>query len=736
MNTSVQKEPQGSAGVYAGVGTTPHTVLVPMLNLGIAGDMLNLAAILASGHRLFSAIPLKPPKSGLPEAAQSAPRIVVLGVVEVPEGQPLATGLDMARSYRTLFEFLPGEVEVGRRHVQVDRLVKVARNVPAAVRAAVAEEHADIVLAHWRGQPSQSKRHVYGHILDALIKNPPCHLILARPEGWRDACRVLLPVRGGPSARQALDLALSLSEHNDLPVTVLHNVPTPRTGTGPLGEGRRLSGPLREAGIREAIETGPYIEFNEHLETAARHSPARIERIATVNDDATAAVLGEVKPDDLLIMGMSAPPDKRGKGGDASSSLPLKVAAATSAALLLVRTCETLDLARYTEQAARAQQRKGWVDMPFEYWFVENTYHADEFRDPDEFLKLKQAAGLKISVALLTSNDSKHARSIITGLKRVLLEMHPIADQLCVVDAGSIDGTLDIVRSLGVDAYTATEILADEGSLHGRGESWWKSLGVLQGDIVVWLDPRAVRFHPSLVLSLAGPLLRRPSVQLVKAFAQAQGQSHPAEGAEQDSKPNAPNAAQQHNFVPTDISWGGFVVPKRDGTWPFARSLRVQALKPGDLLALSPAQFAALPPRTILQALFPALAGVVDPFGKDFAARRDAMLSIPIFTGHNLDVGVLLSVAEHWGAGAIAQVELRSAIPATPPQPSLRNAIDTLQVLSLRLQDEALRKTAADTAERLQKDLEGPTPAPDDKFVVRALKPVERKPLGEVLRKG
>lgn len=729
MNGTMQREPALPADVSRGFGIAPRTVLVPMLNLGIAGDMLHLAAILAAGHK--SDVPTPVPAGDSSTHPRLVPRIVVLGVVEVPADQPLTMGMDMARSYRALFDFLPSEVDAGGKPVRVDRLVKVSRDVPTAVRQAVEEEHADLVLAHWKGHPRNPKRHVYGHILDDLLKDPPCDLLLARPDGWRDCGRVLLPVRGGPSAEQALDVALLLAEHGDMDLAVMHNVPASRAGTGPLGEGllKKVStGPLTEAQVAaDAMETGPYIDFNDYLETVTGEWAVRVERIATVSENAVTAVLGEVQSEDIVIMGVGAFEESGGKRTSAgAATLPPTVAASTKAPILLLRARERLDLDKYARKAHGRQVRNAWVDMPFEYWFVENTYHGDEFRDPEEFLKLKQATGLTISVGLLTSNDARHLHSMITGLRRVLVEMHPLADQIAVVDAGSADETLEIARSLGVEAYSVPDILPGEGSLHGRGESWWKSLAVLRGDIIVWLDPRATRFHPSAALSLAGPLLRNANLQLVKAFALTQHDMHGAAASRQQEAPT-------EGFDPLDVSWGGFVVPKRDGAWPFARRIRVQALKPSDLAALTPAQFAALPPRTILQVLSPSLAGVVDPFGRDYAARREAMLSIPAFTGPNLELGMLLSAASGWGSRSVAQVELRHAQPSPPPQPGLRIAIDVLHVLAHRLEDPQLCATASELAARLQSELQGPTAGPGTGIEVRALNPVERPPMSAVL---
>jgi glucosyl-3-phosphoglycerate synthase len=314
-------------------------------------------------------------------------------------------------------------------------------------------------------------------------------------------------------------------------------------------------------------------------------------------------------------------------------------------------------------------------------------------------------------------------RSGLTGLDKVLRQMHPIADQIAVIDAGSSDGTATIASDAGVEVYQAADILPEQGALHGRGECWWKSLAVLTGDIIVWLDPRARRFHPSTVLSLAGPLLRVPTLQLVNAFAQADAPESPPD-----------RHHTRDDFSPVDMSWGGFVVPRRDAD-AYAGQVRVQAFKPADLEALTAAQIATLPPRTLLQVFSPSLAGVISPFARDLAARRHAMLSVPVFAGDTFEVGLLLSVASLFSPDAIAQVELRHARPGPPPPPSLRTAIDLLQAMSLRLPSQQMRRHATSIAERLQHDLEGRRPRLDTSplFEVRALGPVERPPMNTVL---
>src|SRR5690242_11897414 len=95
---------------------TSHTVLVPMLNLGVASDMIEIAAVLAAGpragHRRNGGASVATATTATTATSSGAePRVVVVGVVEVPPDEPLTTGLVMARSYRALLDFLPSAVE-------------------------------------------------------------------------------------------------------------------------------------------------------------------------------------------------------------------------------------------------------------------------------------------------------------------------------------------------------------------------------------------------------------------------------------------------------------------------------------------------------------------------------------------------------------------------------------------------------------------------------------------------
>src|SRR5205823_5348572 len=219
------------------------------------------------------------------------PRVVVVGVVEVPPDQPLTTGLVMARSYRALLDFLPSAVEVAGKQVRIDRIVKVSRDITSAVHEAAVDEGAGLVLLYWKGYSRQPRRYTYGMVADGILEQPPCDVALVRPEGWRDARKIFLPVRGGPTAERALTLALALAKHLSLPISVMHNVPrrVPAYGgdewlpTEVAGNGHeRAAGRAGVGTEAKALNPGhssvasraeahgeePYIVFNRHLKAA------------------------------------------------------------------------------------------------------------------------------------------------------------------------------------------------------------------------------------------------------------------------------------------------------------------------------------------------------------------------------------------------------------------------------------------------------------------------------------
>ncbi|GAA1462876.1 glucosyl-3-phosphoglycerate synthase [Williamsia maris] len=193
-----------------------------------------------------------------------------------------------------------------------------------------------------------------------------------------------------------------------------------------------------------------------------------------------------------------------------------------------------------------------------------------------------------------------HADVVADALDGILPLVGTLVDEVVVVDAGSIDATIDRAESCGVRVETCTA--RDAGDRSGRGEAIWRSLEVTDGDIVVFVDPRL----DAPLAALTGPLLTDDRVSLVKGF----------------RRRPAPRDGQADN---------------------------------GD------GRLTELLIRPLLASLRPQLTDIVSPLGREFAACRDLLAALPIAPGPSADIGILLDALRTRGIESIAQVGLGEA---------------------------------------------------------------------------
>ena len=612
------------------VASTIRTVLVPLLNLGVAPELVQLAAALAAGTG---------------ECPPPGVRVIVLGVVEVPKGQHLADGRNMARSYRALLSFLPSQVEIGAPGqpgcaVPVHHTVRVAHTVAAGIREAVRSSNADLLLLHWKGYASDPQRHNYGETLDNLLADPPADLLLARANGWRARQRVLVPVRGGPTAELALDIGMVLARRLGVGLTVMHSVP--RAGLLAAVEERptRPAPAALDAAAGAALARTaapdpdrlrgdePYLALAERLARLEGTAVVPLEHVLTVADDVGAAVSEELQPGDLVVLG--APGAGAGDDPVLHPVVGRVLGDPPDRPVLLVRARTPLDLAAYRRRRIDAGDRHNGRDRPSpEQWFVENTYHADEFRRIETWQAIKAAYGARVSVVVPTLNDGARLARLLHGLRQASFGNPSLVDEILVVDAGSTDSTLETIGSLGLRVIATVA-----GGAHGPAGPavlLQQALTALSGDLVVWIDPKAGRVNTRVVPVLTGALLTDPDVQLVKPF-----------------------------WVPP--AGGTELAPPAETGARFAR------LAIPELLITAPHDLSLLPMRAWFRTFVPALGAVVEPVGRIFAARRSLLEAlIPALTAPGTPAlesaiafyaALLLETVAQHGVHAVAQVEL------------------------------------------------------------------------------
>ena len=234
-------------------------------------------------------------------------------------------------------------------------------------------------------------------------------------------------------------------------------------------------------------------------------------------------------------------------------------------------------------------------------WLARRTYRGADF-DPEELAHQARREDLRISVCLPALNVSDTVGPIVETLRRRLMVEIPLVREIVVMDGSSTDGTRRAAEEAGARVVADREVLPRLAPGRGKGEAMWKSLAVLSGDLVVWLDADVIDFDPAFVSGLLGPLLMDPEVGYVKALYRR------ALGADDDG--------------------GGRVT---------------------EICA-----------RPLINLFYPELAGFAQPLSGEAAGRRDLMCSVPFFNGYAVEIGLLIDICRYAGLGALAQVDLGS----------------------------------------------------------------------------
>jgi glucosyl-3-phosphoglycerate synthase len=268
------------------------------------------------------------------------------------------------------------------------------------------------------------------------------------------------------------------------------------------------------------------------------------------------------------------------------------------------------------------------MPIPARSWYHTNTFSHTAF--PAERL----AAGRKttVSVCLPARDEAVTIGPILEQL--VPLQRQGVVDQIVVVDNSS-DGTARIARALGVEVHDQEELMPELGPVLGKGDAMWRSLTLLRGDVVCFLDADSEHFGPHFACGLLGPLLCESGISFVKGFYR-----------------------RPYRLGETTFPDGGGRVTE-------------------------------LTARPLLNLFYPELAAVEQPLSGEVAARRHLLEQLPFVTGYGVDVALLLDTYATLGLEAIAQVDLDVRQNAHQPLRDLGPmAYAVLQAVAARLQRE------------------------------------------------
>lgn len=273
--------------------------------------------------------------------------------------------------------------------------------------------------------------------------------------------------------------------------------------------------------------------------------------------------------------------------------------------------------------------------MDRDEWFGKRTFHHSEFADIGALVELKKKSGLKVSVCLPTLNTVETVGETLRVFRTELVERHPLIDQLCIIDSRSTDGTLEVAEEEGARIFFDDEILPGMEHATGKGEALWKSLFVLEGDIIAWIDSDIENIHERFAYGIIGPLLADPDIGYVKAF---------------------------------------YERPLKEG---------------GDLKPSGGGRVTELTVRPMLNMFYPDLAGIIQPLSGEYAGRRSVLESVPFFTGYGVETGLLIDIYNQFGLGALAQTDVEVRVHHNQEIESLsKMSFGILQALFRRLEDD------------------------------------------------
>jgi glucosyl-3-phosphoglycerate synthase len=296
-------------------------------------------------------------------------------------------------------------------------------------------------------------------------------------------------------------------------------------------------------------------------------------------------------------------------------------------------------------------------------WHATHTLHHGSF--PAERLAAERAAS--VSVCLPARNEAATIGAILDAL--MPLVDGGVIDQVVVVD-DSTDGTAEIAVARGAQVHRQEQLMPELGPVLGKGDAMWRSLSVLSGELVCFLDADSEEFGAHYACGLLGPLVCTREISFVKGF--------------------------------------------------YRRPFRVGEVTLPD----GGGRVTELTARPLLNLFYPDLAAVAQPLAGEIAARRELLERLPFATGYGVDIALLLDAYETVGLDRLAQVDLDVR---QNSHQSLRRlgpmAYAVLQVVASRLEREG----------RLQGPLPASFLQPGDgEPVAVAGQLVERPPLAEL----
>lgn len=94
--------------------------------------------------------------------------------------------------------------------------IRVAHDVGLTLLEVIRKRHIDLVLLGWR-KPSPTPGRILGNVVDTVLRQSPCPVIVVKPGENTDLNRWLVPSAGGPNSKMAMRLLPALTTLSERP---------------------------------------------------------------------------------------------------------------------------------------------------------------------------------------------------------------------------------------------------------------------------------------------------------------------------------------------------------------------------------------------------------------------------------------------------------------------------------------------------------------------------------------
>lgn len=204
------------------------------------------------------------------------------------------------------------------------------------------------------------------------------------------------------------------------------------------------------------------------------------------------------------------------------------------------------------------------------------------------------------TIAIPAKDEESTIGQLVGRLSETLRSTGAEHAEILVVDDRSSDNTANIARDAGARVIHTTNVCSTSSGSAGKGDAIWAAVHQCDTALIGFVDADLTDLQPDRILSMFAPLSADSSLQLVK----------------------------------------GALTRTHDG------------------VATGPGRVTALTARPLLALLRPEVADITDPLSGLFATRTETIGSLWLDCDYGVDVGVLLDIADGFGADAILEVEV------------------------------------------------------------------------------